>query len=152
MTTKILTALAAVLVIAGGLWRLEYLAAQNEKVSAELKSVKAELAAANAAAEDARADLEKENLNRTEYLAQIRDIKDENSRYRDCIAANTCGVRIVRANCPAMPETDSSAGIEPGAPVLDAALQQNILDLRSEILTLEADFSLCQKTLLLWSM
>jgi hypothetical protein len=151
MLTKILIALAAVMVLAGGLWRLEYLAKQNANISTDLKTAQANLIAANEAAAKVRAELEIENQNRADHLAKLRAIENENQSYRDCVAAGTCGVRIVRANCPAMPKANGSSGTDPGAPVIAPDIQQNILDLRAGILKLEADYSFCQKTLAAWA-
>lgn len=152
MLTKILIALAAVAVLAGGLWRLEYLAKKNSDLSTKLVTAKSALTTANELAVKERAALIQANQDRAEHLAKLREIENENQSYRDCVAAGTCGVRIVRANCPAMPKTtNSSSGADTGAPVIAPDIQQNILDLRAGILKLEADFSFCQKTLAAWA-
>lgn len=152
MSIKVALILVAIAVVIAGLGRLEYLSKKNSEIKSQLAATRSALESSVVAAEKQRADLVKANKQLAEYLATIREIENENQSYADCIAAGTCGVRIVRANCPSVPKTTAdAAGAEPGTPILDAGLQQDILNLRSGIMRLEADFTHCQKTLRSWA-
>ncbi len=66
----------------------------------------------------------------------INAAKSETNRLRRCIAAGTCGVRLISTAGAASSRgaADAAApGVDNAAPALDAALQQRVLDLRDAI-------------------
>lgn len=132
---------ALIAVAAAGILRVHYLQNQNAQIKEQLDNAKQVAAAAVEVAKKEREAVLKADVLKAEHLAIIEVIKNENARHRDCIAAGTCGVRIVRASCPSVPKTATdSPGAESGSPELDADIQQNILDLREGIMKLEADY------------
>ena len=83
-----------------------------------------------------------------EGLESIEKTKNETDRLRRCIAAGTCGVRIAAA-CPdhSMGMSESSGGRvmdTSSGPVIPATVQQDILDLRTNIERTEATLKACQ--------
>ena len=141
MSIRIFALVALIAVAAAGVLRVQYLQSENKRISEDLKFTKAEKTAVDELLKTERQAVLEADLLRTEHLATIEVIENENRTYRDCIADRTCGVRIERASCPSVPKTTAdSSGTQSGSPELDADIQQNILDLREGIMKLEADY------------
>ena len=91
-------------------------------------------------------DLADKDAQRTKEVA---DAKTETDRLRRCIAAGTCGVRIITKRAAATgacdrPTDTSASGVDSGASALDADVQRRILDLRDAISTDAAALSYLQ--------
>lgn len=148
-SVKFYLGLGVVAAIALFAWRLDYLTKENQRLRTNV-----ELAQWSAQESNRLLGVEREaraaaDLRRAEHLARIEEVERENQKYQSCVAAGTCGVRIVRAACPSVPAAGATTGgADERAPVLDAALQQDILSLRAGILKLEADFQWCQRELI----
>jgi len=68
----------------------------------------------------------------TEVNYELANARAENARLNDCIARGDCGVRIVAAKCPRVPQSGNTAaaGAVTGSPELDPALRPTYAALR----------------------
>ena len=74
----------------------------------------------------------------TQYYKELTHAQSETARMRACIAAGTCGVRIITrtAACAAggaMPQDAGAVGVGDGALALDADTAGRVLDLRESV-------------------
>lgn len=84
-------------------------------------------------------------------LADVEKAKNENDRLRRCLADGTCWVRIA-ATCPPpspdVPQAPGGRGVDSaGGPIIPAAVQSDILDLRRSIRLTETTLQACQASL-----
>lgn len=127
-------------------WRLDHLTKENERLRTSVELAEWSAKEANRLRDEERQKRVDAENRRAERLARIEEVERENQKYRDCVAAGACGVRIVRASCPGVSSTGAGAsGTAEGAPILDAALQQDIFNLRAELKKLEIDFESCRQ-------
>ena len=136
--------------------------AKQLQANAQLSTVRAEHAqeksAAYRTALAAQQQLDAERGRKVEAVAAIdteqtkllgKD-REDLERLRACVAAGTCGVRIVGAKCPAsagsVPTIASGAGMGVGAsPELDADARQTYFTLREGIAVKERQLAACQQ-------
>jgi hypothetical protein len=148
-SAKFYVGLGVVVAVAALFWRLDHLTTENQRLRTNVELAQWAASESNRLLEVERKELAAANTRRAEHLAKIEEVERENQKYQSCVAAGTCGVRIVRATCPKVPRpTTGATGAGEGAPELDAALQQDILNLRAGIRRLEADFNWCQRELI----
>lgn len=145
-SAKFYVGLGVVALVGVGLWRIDYLTKENARLEANVRLAEWSVEETNRLRDEERQKRVDAENRRAERLARIEEVERENQKYRDCVAAGTCGVRVVRASCPGVPSTGAGAsGTAEGAPILDAALQQDIFNLRAELKKLEIDFESCRQ-------
>lgn len=115
---RVYLALGAAALVLAAYIRYEYVTEQNDRLRVDLRS-------AELIIEQSRGLLIKERQNAAQaalsaqkaYEVKQND-KIELDRLRRCVADKSCGVRIVKGACPAMPSSNSNAG---GTEAADAA-------------------------------
>lgn len=125
------SAVALALGLAGGAWGAYALAdARWSSKWSDHIAADADAALQAAAGRDKRADKLSDELERIN--ADLAATEAENDRRAACIAAGTCGVRIVAAKCPSVPASSGSTavGTVDTAPQLDPAARSTYDALR----------------------
>ena len=73
----------------------------------------------------------------TKFIGELANAKAETQRYRDCVRAGTCGVRIVtktvRDDGGHVSSDTSATGVGNDAQPLDAGVSERVFDLRDAI-------------------
>ena len=73
----------------------------------------------------------------TKFIGELANAKAETQRYRDCVRAGTCGVRIVtktvRDDGGRVPSNSGSSSVDDDAIALDAGVSERVFDLRDAI-------------------
>lgn len=130
-------------------WRYDYVMSKNEQLEIDLANEKL-------SHQQSVALLEKERQNATEAALRAQqfyqDVEKDNAeleKLRDCVANNTCGVRIAKGACPKLPNSNANAG---GAEAADAAdrreLEENYFRLLEEIKLTKSRYEWMQRELI----
>lgn len=109
-TVKFYLAAVAAVLIAAAYWRYDCVMDRNADLETDLAEAKSSL-------EQSQAIITKERQNAAEvalraqkfYEAKQHD-QTELDNLRKCVADKSCGVRVVRGACPAMPSSASASG------------------------------------------
>lgn len=148
-TVKFYIAAGVVALLALAYWRYDYVTDQNTKLKADLSDTKARL-------EQSESILIKERQNAAEvalraqkfYEDKANDDKELDS-LRTCVANKSCGVRVVKGACLAMPSSTSATG---GTEATDAAdrkqFEQDYFSLVASIKETERRFNWMQQELI----
>lgn len=118
MHINVIKYLAPVVIVGLLWWRYDYVTTENERL-------KSDLSAANASLEQLQAIIAKERQNAAEAALRAQKFYEDKQNdqkelddLRNCVANKSCGVRVVRGACPAMPSSTAAAG---GTEAADAA-------------------------------
>lgn len=114
-----------------------YLLNDRNRLADELKASRAEVVQLQADAEFAIQTLAARDALDRKYFEEMADAKKENDGLRAAVAAGTSRL-LVRATCPKLPATASSASVDDDTSAeLTADARQNYFDLRDQIIETE---------------
>jgi len=135
-------------------WRVGAALSDLKAAHARSMLLASEAAAETLAARTAERDAAQDQVTQIAAAgtAALEKTNVENDRMRRCIAAGTCGVRVVAGVCPpstpGLPPTASGGGVDSAAgAILAPAVGQAVLDLRAGIERTETTLKACQASL-----
>lgn len=116
-------------------WRYDYVTTQNANLKADLSAVNEQLEKAKAIITKERQNAAEMALRAQKFYEQEAKDNEELGKLRACYADKSCWPRVrVKANCPAVPGSASSAGApEEVSAELGEDAGRTALRLRSEI-------------------
>lgn len=108
--TRIYIAIGVLIVIGLGAWRYDYLVTSNSDLKRDLSAANANLEQSNSLLIKERQNAAKSALSAKKAYEEKQNDQIELDRLRKCVADKSCGVRVVRGACPAMPSSTATAG------------------------------------------
>lgn len=110
--------LAPVVLIGLLWWRYDYITTQNERLQSDLSAANEQLEQSQAIVIKERQNAAEVALRAQKFYEDKQHDQTELDNLRKCVANQSCGVRVVRGACPAMPSSNTASG---GTEAADAA-------------------------------
>lgn len=118
MYLNVIKYLAPAVVVGLLWWRYDYVTTENERLKSDLSATTADLEQSQAIIDKERQNAAEVALRAQKFYEDKQHDQTELDSLRACVADKSCGVRVVRGACPAVPGANSNAG---GAEADDAA-------------------------------